>query len=58
VGARQAVFALEDAVDAVVCPFPVDGLIAVGLWYARFDKVDDDEVAALLASPRAVSAVS
>jgi putative phosphoribosyl transferase len=56
VGARQAVFALADAVDAVVCPHPVDGLIAVGLWYARFDNVDDDELARLLAKAPAVPA--
>jgi predicted phosphoribosyltransferase len=55
VGARDVVSGLADAVDAVVCPHPVVGLIAVGLWYARFDTVDRDEVAALLGRPPAVA---
>jgi predicted phosphoribosyltransferase len=51
VGARATVSALSDAVDAVVCPHVVEDLLAVGLWYARFDPVDDDELTQLLATP-------
>jgi putative phosphoribosyl transferase len=51
VGARAAVSALADAVDRVVCPHVVADLLAVGLWYARFDPVEEAEVTELLASP-------
>jgi putative phosphoribosyl transferase len=53
VGARETVSRLAEEVDAVVCPYPVDDLVAVGLWYEDFGQVDDDEVAALLAASSA-----
>lgn len=53
VGARDTVSRLADEVDAAVCPYPVDDLVAVGLWYEDFGQVDDDTVVALLASSSA-----
>jgi putative phosphoribosyl transferase len=47
-GARETVELLQDAADEVVCPYPVDNLVAVGLWYADFAQVTDDDVAELL----------
>jgi predicted phosphoribosyltransferase len=40
--------------DEVVCARPTENLAAVGVWYERFEQVDDDEVVRLLdASARA-----
>jgi putative phosphoribosyl transferase len=47
VGARETVDLLRGAVDEVVCPYPVDNLVAVGLWYADFAEVNDEDVAEL-----------
>lgn len=48
VGARETVELLRREVDDVVCPYAVDDLGAVGLWYADFSAVDDSEVSKLL----------
>ncbi len=48
VGAVDTVARLGRLADAVVVPEQPDPFHAVGLWYARFDPVDDDEVAELL----------
>ncbi len=48
VGARQSIAALREEADSVVCPHELDDLVAVGIWYRRFDQVGDAEVAALL----------
>ena len=52
-GAKDTVELLHDAADEVVCPYPVDGLVAVGLWYADFTRVTDDDVAELMSSATA-----
>lgn len=48
VGARETVDLLRREADEVVCPYAVDDLVAVGLWYADFPQVDDEDVAELL----------
>jgi putative phosphoribosyl transferase len=48
VGAREAVELLRREVDEVVCPYAINDLGAVGLWYADFAAVDDNEVNELL----------
>jgi putative phosphoribosyl transferase len=48
VGARETVDLLRRAADEVVCPYPVDNLVAVGLWYADFAQVNDEDVAELV----------
>lgn len=48
VGARDTVTLLRREVDEVVCPYVVDDLGAVGLWYADFAQMDDEEVGELL----------
>lgn len=48
VGAVDSVARLGRVADAVVVPEQPDPFHAVGLWYARFDAVDDAEVAELL----------
>jgi len=40
--------ALEEAVDAIVCPWIARDLPAVGLAYRRFDQTSDDEVHEIL----------
>jgi putative phosphoribosyl transferase len=49
VGASSSVSLLEDEADAVVCPNALDEFRAVGVWYDRFDPVEDTEVEQLLA---------
>jgi predicted phosphoribosyltransferase len=49
---------LADELDAVVCPYAVDDLVAVGLWYEDFGQVDGDAVVALLAALSAVAVAS
>ena len=39
---------LADELNAVVCPYAVDDLVAVRLWYEDFGHVEDDTVAELL----------
>lgn len=46
--APQAVDALADFADGVVCATTPDPFRAVGAWYRRFDQTSDDEVEALL----------
>lgn len=48
VGAVDTVVRLRRVADEVVVPEQPDPFHAVGLWYARFDPVDDAEVAQLL----------
>lgn len=48
VGAKETVELLQREVDEVVCPYAVGDLGAVGLWYADFSAVDDNEVNELL----------
>jgi putative phosphoribosyl transferase len=52
VGARETVDLLRREADEVVCPNAVDDLGAVGLWYADFSQVDDEEVGELLRTSR------
>jgi predicted phosphoribosyltransferase len=52
VGSAQAVDALRDEADAVVCLEVPDPFVAVGAWYERFEAVDDDEVRRLLDAQR------
>ncbi|MGH3356175.1 MAG: phosphoribosyltransferase [Nocardioidaceae bacterium] len=44
----EAVRALSEVADEVVCPATPWGFRSVGSWYADFDEVTDDEVRALL----------
>lgn len=48
VGAREAVAALAEDADRVVCPAQPEPFIAIGLHYEDFAQVDDEEVLALL----------
>jgi predicted phosphoribosyltransferase len=41
-------FGTPHEVDEVVCPYALDDLGAVGLWYADFSAVDDNQVNELL----------
>jgi putative phosphoribosyl transferase len=47
---RETCDALRRLVDEVVCSTTPDPFMAVGLWYADFSPVSDDEVRTLLAS--------
>jgi predicted phosphoribosyltransferase len=47
---RETCEALRPEVDEVVCATTPDPFMAVGLWYADFSPVSDDEVRMLLAS--------
>ena len=49
VGASSSVSLLEDEADAVVCPNALHEFGAVGLWYDRFEPIEDTEVEQLLA---------
>ena len=55
-GARDTVALLRREVDEVVCPYVVDDLGAVGLWYADFAQVDDEEIGELLRASHATEA--
>ena len=48
VGARETVDLLRREADEVVCPYAVDDLVAVGLWYADFPQMEDEDVIELL----------
>lgn len=50
VAAEEAVTALTGVADAVIAVAVPARFGAVGLWYVRFDQVDDDEVRRLLAA--------
>ena len=56
VGARDTVALLRREVDEDVCPYVVDDLGAVGLWYADFAQVDDEEIGELLRASHASEA--
>jgi predicted phosphoribosyltransferase len=47
IGAHATVASLVGEVDEVICPYAVDDLVAIGLWYETYGRVDDDEVEAL-----------
>ena len=56
VGAGASLLRIEAEADTVVCPHKLDPFFAVGLYYARFEQVEDEEVRRLLAaSTRAVT---
>jgi putative phosphoribosyl transferase len=62
-GAREATIALRRETDEVVCPLTPEPFYAVGLYYADFAPVEDEEVEAILeqarsAALRMVAAVS
>lgn len=48
VGSREAVAALEEDADRVVCPSQPEPFVAIGLHYADFGQVEDGEVLDLL----------
>ena len=48
VAARQSVREVLDEVDLLFCPHVRDDLYAVGVWYADFSPVSDDDVLRLL----------
>jgi len=48
VAARQSVEQMLDEVDLLFCPHVRDDLYAVGIWYADFSPVSDDDVLRLL----------
>ncbi|MGZ4393452.1 MAG: phosphoribosyltransferase [Gaiellaceae bacterium] len=58
IGAAQTVELLAREADRVVCPYVVEQLIAVGIWYADFRQVSDQEVVRLLGSERGRRAAS
>jgi len=49
VGAPEAVHALRDEADQVVCVLQPETMWAVGLWYEHFEQTADAEIAELLA---------
>ncbi|MGZ8715615.1 MAG: phosphoribosyltransferase [Gaiellaceae bacterium] len=55
VGARETVDLLRRVSGEVVCPYPVDNLVAVGLWYADFAQVNDEDVAEILGTDGATA---
>jgi putative phosphoribosyl transferase len=57
VAARPSLPLIDAEADEVVCPYAFDQFLAVGVWYASFEQVEDDEVKDLLARrPRFSSA--
>ena len=48
IAARQSVRHLLDEVDLFFCPHVRDDLCAVGLWYADFGQVSDEDVVRLI----------
>jgi predicted phosphoribosyltransferase len=56
VAARASLAPIQAEADAVVCPHVSDPFLAVGLWYVRFEQVEDREVERLLAAAAAVAA--
>jgi putative phosphoribosyl transferase len=53
VAAVQSLPLLEAEADELACPRPLDPFLAVGVWYASFGQVGDDEVRRLLLHGRA-----
>jgi putative phosphoribosyl transferase len=58
VGASDRVELTRAEADAVVCPHSISPFLAVGVWYASFDQVVDDEVIRLLDENRAPAPAS
>jgi putative phosphoribosyl transferase len=56
VGAAESLELLRAEADEVVCPYACSPFFAVGVWYVRFDQVDDARVIRLLDESRAASA--
>jgi len=52
VGSRQAVEAVVELVDRVVCLYTPEPFRSVGVFYRYFEQVDDDEVVRILADFR------
>jgi putative phosphoribosyl transferase len=52
VGPTRTLQTLRDEADEVVCPYALDDFFAVGVWYASFRQVGDEEVVRLLAESR------
>ena len=48
VAAVQSLDLVAPEADAIVCPYPLRELYAVGAWYASFNQVDDESVIRLL----------
>lgn len=48
VGSREACTALRQEADEVVCPHELEAFGAVGLYYERFDPVEDVQVQGIL----------
>ncbi|HXX67540.1 MAG TPA: phosphoribosyltransferase family protein [Polyangiaceae bacterium] len=48
VGATATLEALASEADQIVCLSPQAHLYAIGLWYEKFDPVEDEDVVALL----------
>jgi putative phosphoribosyl transferase len=53
VAAADSLDLVRAEADDVVCPHPLTPFMAVGVWYASFGPVDDDEVIRLLGESRA-----
>jgi predicted phosphoribosyltransferase len=49
VAAAASLSALGAEADEIVCPHALDNFMAVGVWYASFEQVDDDRVLQRLA---------
>jgi putative phosphoribosyl transferase len=56
VGSREAIAALREVADDVICHTIPDNLLGVGRWYRDFDQVSDDEVRAILGAHAAIAA--
>ncbi len=56
VGAREMVEAVTPLVDAMICPFTPEPMIAVDLWYDDFPPISDEDVREQLDRARAHSA--
>ncbi len=52
VGAARTCAELRAVADEVVCPWPVEDLVAIGFYYDRFEPVEDAVVERLLAEAR------
>ena len=52
VAAAESVELIRDETDALVCPHILSPFLAVGVWYASFDQVDDADVIRLLEENR------
>ncbi len=58
VGSREAIAALREVADEVVCHTIPRELMGVGGWYRNFDQVSDDAVRAILATFRPTQAAA